>query len=365
MPISDVLDWIDRRFVCGALTIERGSMVRTFHFDSGYVTGASSNLPAEHLGQLLMDRGLVDEQALNEAFNVQADTGVLLGKILIMVGAIDADGLKAVLEDKIRESVFDARTWNEGTFLFELGDDEVAPVSEFEVSVNLRTTLDAADVRAREWEEIREVIPSEDLVLRIVDESRCSHVGDSSDRQAEIERLLPSLRKQLSVSQLVLDQNGQSFRVQSLLTTLMERGAIEIAGGSVAEPMPDEHDPKQLARAAQKRAAAGDRTGALELVTTALSLAPDNEAVRELHRQLERSVFAELSRTLLSEFRVPRLLKQPDELVAIELSDTERYLAGRIDGRWDLLSLMRITPVREVEALIIFKRLADRGIISL
>ncbi len=365
MPILDLVDWIDRRFVCGTLTIECGSTVRTFHFDSGYVTGASSNVPSEHLGQLLLERGLVDEQALNDAFQVQADTGVLLGKILIMVNAIDAPGLKAALEDKIREAVYEAMTWKEGTFQFELvGEEEAAAISEFEVSLNLNATIEEGKMRAEQWEEIRELIPSDDAVLRVVDESKCFHPSDSPQRRAAIQRLVPSLRKQQSVSQTVLDLNGQNFRVSSLLVQLIERNALEVL--AAPEPSgPSSDDPTELARAAQKRAAGGDRSGALELAAQALALEPENETLKKLHRELERAVFAELSRSLLSEFRVPRLLKQPAELETIDLSDTERYLAGRIDGRWDLLSLMRISPVRDVEALIIFKRLADRGIISL
>jgi hypothetical protein len=54
-----------------------------------------------------------------------------------------------------------------------------------------------------------------------------------------------------------------------------------------------------------------------------------------------------------------------DELEKLQLSAEERYLIGRIDGRWDLLSLMRVSPLREVEALITFQRLAERGVISL
>jgi len=366
MPIADLLDWIDRRFVCGTLTIECASTVRTFHFDSGYVTGASSNVPSEHLGQLLMERGLVDEQTLNDAFQVQADTGVLLGKILIMVGAMDNDGLKRVLEDKIREAIFEAMAWKEGTFQFELmGDDEAAAVSEFEVSLNLNSTLEAGEVRAQEWGEIRELIPVEHAVLELVDESRLRHPADPPELTRAIDNLVPSLRKQLTLSQIVLDQNGQNFRVSSLLAKLVDRKAIRVQEAAVVEAVPAADSAVELARAAQKRAAGGDRSGALELAAAALALEPENETLKKLHRELERSVFAELSRVLLSEFRVPKLLKQPAELEAIEMSDTERYLAGRIDGRWDLLSLMRISPVREVEALIIFKRLADRGIISL
>jgi hypothetical protein len=120
-----------------------------------------------------------------------------------------------------------------------------------------------------------------------------------------------------------------------------------------------------LAKAARGRAAGGDRIGALALAKRALEQEPEDPALQKLHRELERALLAELSRDLLTRYRVPRLLKTRDELAKLDMTDEERYLTGRIDGRWDLLSLMRVSPLREVEALVTFKRLADRGIISL
>lgn len=160
MPVEDLLDWIDRRFVCGNLTVERGQTVRTFHFDSGYVTGASSNDPSEYLGQLLINRGFIEETQLNEAFEVQADTGVLLGKILLMVGAVQEGHLRQVLEEKIRESLFDALSWAEGAFQFERAP-ELDSVSAFEVSVNLRTAIEDGAKRVTEWRELREIVPDD------------------------------------------------------------------------------------------------------------------------------------------------------------------------------------------------------------
>ena len=45
---------------------------------------------------------------------------------------------------------------------------------------------------------------------------------------------------------------------------------------------------------------------------------------------------------------VPR--KAWNHILEKELSEAERYLTGRIDGRWDLLSLMRVSPLRQVDA---------------
>lgn len=365
MSAQDVLDWVDRRFVCGTLTVEHGDTVRTFQFDSGYVTGASSNDPAEHLGQLLIRSGHIDEEILNQAFVVQADTGVLLGKILLMTGAVDEAQLDQVMENKIRDSVCDVLTWTEGTFQFERVG-ELPRVSEYEISVNLSSAMEFAKRRAEEWREIREVIPSDELVLRVIDADKVSRPGDTAQQAAALARLLECVTRGMSVNQIVLESNGQRFGVASSLATLVERGALAV---DLDEPEPASEpfgvSADELAAAARARSANGDHGAALDLAREALQNAPDDSAVQKLVRELERSVFAALSRDLLTTFRVPKLLKEASELEMLDLTDNERYLTGRIDGRWDLLSLMRVSPIREVEALITFKRLADRGIISL
>ena len=47
------------------------------------------------------------------------------------------------------------------------------------------------------------------------------------------------------------------------------------------------------------------------------------------------------------------------------LSPAELELAARVDGRWDLLSLVRSANVREAEALLAFAHLAEVGVVEL
>ncbi|MBA3451536.1 MAG: hypothetical protein H0T42_00400, partial [Deltaproteobacteria bacterium] len=49
----------------------------------------------------------------------------------------------------------------------------------------------------------------------------------------------------------------------------------------------------------------------------------------------------------------------------LQLSAAELELANRVDGRWDLLSLIRSASVREAEALLAFARLAEAGVVDL
>jgi hypothetical protein len=364
MPLEELLDWVDRRFVCGTLSVERAQTIRTFHFDSGYVTGASSNDPSEYLGQLLMNRGFITDTQLSDAFKVQSDTGVLLGKILLMIGAVGEHELRQVLEEKIREALFDALAWAEGAFQFERAPAPMS-VSAFEVSVNLRSAIEDGQRRVHEWRALREVIPTDDMCLYVIDASRAVRPGDDTLQRSDLDRVMAELSDGASVNHVVLRMNGRRFAVVNGLAQLLERGAIAIDRRETEREQPAAVDVAELERAARGRAARGDRSGALDMARDALHQAPESESLKKLYRELERSVFAELSRDLLARFSVPKLLKSKAELDTMDMSDNERYLASRIDGRWDLLSLMRITPLREVEALITFKRLADRGIISL
>ena len=64
---------------------------------------------------------------------------------------------------------------------------------------------------------------------------------------------------------------------------------------------------------------------------------------------------------------MPKLVREVTEEVRREhnLSPAEVELAGRIDGRWDLLSLVKSASVREAEALLAFAHLADAGVVEL
>ena len=42
----------------------------------------------------------------------------------------------------------------------------------------------------------------------------------------------------------------------------------------------------------------------------------------------------------------------------------EKFLIGRINGVWDVASLVKISPLKEVDTLAVVKKLLDRGLIG-
>ncbi|HEX9427402.1 MAG TPA: hypothetical protein VGA64_06400, partial [Candidatus Polarisedimenticolia bacterium] len=60
------------------------------------------------------------------------------------------------------------------------------------------------------------------------------------------------------------------------------------------------------------------------------------------------------------------VLKQPlESLINQDLSPEEVFLVSRVNGSWDLKSIISISPLREVDALRALKKLRERGIIDL
>lgn len=359
MSIEDILGWLSRRLIRGTLTLENSAVARTFVCDSGYITNTSSTNPHEELGQVLLGTGLVDIEALSEARLVQSDTGVSLSRILVMVGKIDEERVRAVLEENALEAILDVFTWEDGTFAVERTEEIVAP-SDPAIAVQLRICIEEGKKRATRWREIRERIADDAAVLAIADRQQLAEVLGDGQASGGAAALIQAMEQGLSIEQMVRELRLSRFHLLDWMCMLLERGAAMLRDDAIPEV-----DAATLLEESRRLAGEGDRLGAFDLAGRAAALEPENQGAQELFRAAERALFAELSRELLASFRVPRLLVARTELDRIELSETERYLAGRVDGRWDLLSLMRASSVREAEALITFKRLADRGIIAL
>jgi hypothetical protein len=116
MSAEDVLDWMARRKLSAPVTFERRGLARTLVIEEGQIVWASCNRRDEQLGVILTRSGLVNERALADALEARAETGVPLGKVLLMSGLITEPDLVDILATKIRETVTDVITWNDGQF---------------------------------------------------------------------------------------------------------------------------------------------------------------------------------------------------------------------------------------------------------
>ncbi len=359
MCIEDIFDWIDKRCLVGRLSLDRGGQTHTFEFNKGVVNGASSSHPGDQLGQLLMSRKIVSEKQLRAAFQIQAKSGVQLGAILLAEKMVETSILSQVLQTKFREAVWEALSWTVGRFEFR---DDVRSDYEFEVHVPLQATIDLGKRQVHRWHAIREKIPSGEIRFWTAGASSTkAKPGADNDSFSD---LLASIQKGLNVNQMVLEHHGRRFHVLSRLTDMMEQGIIAEDRRGEERAESDDGEEEDVEALIQDKVLQGRRGEAYLIATRALERDSGNSDLHTLHKELGRSLMAELSREFLTSFRVPKVVMSESELSTASLSDHEKYLVGRIDGHWDLLTLMRMSPMQEIEVLLTCKRLKSRGIIS-
>ncbi len=354
MSAEDVLEWIGRRKLSAPITFERRGLVRSLVIEDGQIVWASSNRRDEQLGVILVRTGLVQERALADALEVRAETGVPLGKVLLMSGLITEAALVEILATKIRETVTDVITWHDGQF-------DVVPRSQSQAGVVAQLPIDVcltvARRRSERMTEIMGVLGADDVTFYVPPGvAPPANHGDELIDNAKVWSLAGDRHTAADVAAAF---SGERFAIYDRLATMAQAGQLVIDRRARERT----NSAVELAAGARGRLRGGDRAGALAMAAQALHQDPSDAEVRKTFAQTERARVAEVAKQLLSRHRVPRRVKEPT--VAMGLSDAEIELASRIDGRWDLLSLIRSANVREAEALLAFAHLAEVGVVEL
>ena len=61
---------------------------------------------------------------------------------------------------------------------------------------------------------------------------------------------------------------------------------------------------------------------------------------------------------------VPKIVISTEDLGQKEIGPQEGFMLSRINGEWDLQSILSICPFREADSLRMIKNLLDKGIIG-
>ena len=355
-------------------------MEKKIFFKNGRVISSASNDPREYLGQFLMSHGYMSEPELMKGMQVQAESGILLGKILVMIDVISEEELQRLMRMKAEEAIYDIFLWRDGEFRF---DDDALPMQEMiPLQVDVTGIIMEGTRRVDEWQRIRLLIPSEALVpavLKHLDEE----VADRLQFDDAQRMVVAAIDGKRNVADIVLESRSSSFLVAETLYRLVREGFIELREPSpekaaavaaqtapaISAKMPaiaetPEDEVSALLTRAQQALRGRDYEKAQRLLKAAENLDPNHPKVRNAIKGAETAIVSDLRTQGLHDSKVPTVAKTFDEIAKMNFTPNEGFMLSRVNGQWDIGSLIKISPIREPDALLIFYRLWKDGIIA-
>lgn len=359
MALPDIFQWLANGHFTGTLLVSNNDVVKSIYFRDGNIVSCNSTDPKEFLGHFLVSHGCISESQLAAAVGEQDRSKELLGKILVDQGAVTQAELQRMLALKAEESIFELFLWEDGQFRFldgQLPDYEMVPISLNVTSVTLEGIR-----RVDEWGRIRRYIPSaqcipvavRDLLEGETDEARRAVLEQVNDDRSVEEICLQTHSGEYFVSE-ILFQKAREHKLKAVRPKVV---TVAAGGGDITAG--------DLVSQARVLLADQDFEQALRRMRAAVSLEPDNRELGREVRSLEAELRASLQESGVEKAGIPVLAASPAELTSAALSPEEGFILSRIGAGADLGSILKISPLPELEAMVVFHKLVTAGLVTI
>lgn len=165
LGLPEILDFLSTMAKTGVLLLRNGNVTKTLHIKRGIVVFATSNIPEERFGEMLLKEGKITADLFTEA-SKQITRGKRLGKILVEMQAISPKELWSEVRHQVQEIAFGLLSWDSGTFQFFEGEERTGE--------NITTSLTVQEIlleglrRIRNKKLLEKAFPSKDIVFERV-----------------------------------------------------------------------------------------------------------------------------------------------------------------------------------------------------
>ena len=289
----------------GVFELRSGRKRKALELRGGRPVAVRSNLVHECLGNLLVQSGRIDAEALEESVNRMRRGEGLQGEILIAMELLSEQELASALRRQAEEKLFEIFTWASGEYRFAQGARlaranvlalERSPANVILAGIRERSPIDAVDRWLRSHAE-RAVAPGESPFYRF--------------QEIDLDEAGTSLLEELRGTPRVRDLLARDERTRRTLYALLATEMVELCDAPAAPATPEPRPIVERVFAPQARAAAPPDEEGLRGELTALAerlRGRDHFAVLGVSRQASseevRAAFLEAaSRTHPDRFR--------------------------------------------------------------
>ena len=357
MDMPELFQWAAGSAKSGELKIIHGDEVRRVFFRDGYIIGASSNVPSEHLGQFLLSYRKLTKEQLKEALLEQKKSKRKLGEILLEKGWITQKELRNIVYIQTLEVIYNLFLLEEGEFVFT--DDPNQEVELFGFRLPVEGVVMEGVYRKDEWKKIRKVFTNDKIVFEVVKPDVFLESSSFADR-----RLYKYIVQGKNLREIAYEMRHSPFQTYRRLYELYQMGAIRIKEKKRKEREERVIYLSDLYNIGREYEERGKYEKALAIYWKMYKM----KGVKIEDADWVKKAVERAKKILVERFvplhKVPVLKKPINEIMKYDFTPEEGYVISRIDGVWDTDSIIKVSPLKELEALFFFKRLKDRGIID-
>jgi hypothetical protein len=352
VPLEELLPSLADRAATGTLSITTARNRKRLYLVDGRLAGIGSDNPRDLLGHFLVGWGLIGVDQLSDAMRVHEELGTPVGHILERMGAVAPDDLKLALRAQAEEALFDV-------FLQPIRDmrflEHTLPADR---PLSLRLALPELVVeglrRRQRHDEIRRTLGGLDVIPSTVDSGPPPFLS-SRDRL-----ILAQIDGTRDADAIALLCHVAPFQVAELIERGVREGFVAVTRPSAAAAAPG---PWDLARQADAALAAGNLRPAWEALEALRGAEGGADTMPEVGR-IQRLLDELLVRIRTSGHLVPRPART-GLATTPPLRPGEAFVLSRVNDRWSLDEIARITPVSAMEFGVIVDTLQRLGLVEL
>jgi hypothetical protein len=357
MDLPEVLQWVTIGRKTGSLAFVRDKIKVQIFLKDGQIISSRSNDPTKQLGQFLLFQGKVTESQLKRAFEIHLQSKIILGKILVQENLVSQEDVEAALKARTEEVIYDLFLWDDGSFQFASSGYSLGDLIQIKMDIN--TLLFEGIRRKDEWARIRSVFPDNNVVLSLRPAIDLKTLSLTPLQK----KLLYLLTLKKPISEIMLELHGSDFLVNFELFQLYEKNILDVA--EVPAPPAEEVTPAKLFNKGLELMQNRKYKDAISAFQEVLQLDPQNTWASEQIDQAEKALCQEYYHGPVPPGKIPYFVIPESSLTRYSLTHEEGFVASRVNGTWDVKSIVMLSPLRELEILQVLDKLLKLDLIAL
>lgn len=227
IALPDVLEFLRSARKTGVLVFRLDRIKKSLSIKEGNVVFASSNLPNERLGDLLLSWGLISKEQYNMSV-AMLSSKKRQGRILVELGAITPKQLWESVQNQIRHIVYSLFEWSSGLFYFAEG--ELPSTENITADVSITNLVIEGIRRIKNAGVLETRFPARDVTL-----SRIEPQPDLLRLEPFEQHVLSLINGRRNINDLCRDSEIGNDETMKVLYMLLSIGYIKVTSGSMKE----------------------------------------------------------------------------------------------------------------------------------